>query len=78
MWGPGLWGAPMSEFWWIFPLICLLLFLACFIAMIRSVAGGRGFMCMGRHNTGRTDESAELRRQIHELREEVRQPKENR
>ena len=78
MWGPGPWGAPMWGFGWIFPLIGLLLFLICVIAMIRFMSGGRRFMCMGGHDSDGTDEPAKLRREIHELREEVKQLKENR
>lgn len=46
MWGPGPWGAPMWGFWWIFPLIGLLICLLFIVAMVRFM-GGRGFMCMG-------------------------------
>lgn len=78
MWGPGPWGAPMWGLWWIFPVIGLLLLLACVIAMLRFRAGGRRFMCMGGHDGARTDEAPELRREIQDLREEIRQLKESR
>ncbi len=46
MCGLFLWG-----FWWIFPIIGLLM---CF-AMVFGFAG-RGFMCMGRHRAMRSEE----------------------
>ena len=44
-------------------------------AMIRGMSGGRGFMCMGGHGQHASDEQAELRREIRELREEIKQLK---
>ena len=42
-------------------------------ATIRAMSGGRGFMCMGGHGQHASDEQAELRREIRELREEIKQ-----
>ena len=70
MWGPGWWGAPMWGFWWIFPLIGFTICLVFVIVMVRAMSGGRGFMCMGGHERG-PDETAELRREVRELREEI-------
>lgn len=77
MWGPGPWVAPMWGFWWIFPLIGLLICLVFVVAMVRFM-GGRGFMCMGDHRSHASDEETELRREVRELREELKQLKETR
>ena len=76
MWGAGPWGPPMMwSFWWIFPLIGLLLCAVFLVALIRLLGSGRGFMCMGGHRADGRDESADLRREIQELREEIKQLK---
>ena len=68
MWGP--WMGPMWGFWWVFPLVGLL-FCAFFVfAMIRMMSGGR-FMCMGPHpHNG--EEVARLRKEVEDLREELK------
>ncbi len=72
MWGPGPWMGPMGGFWWIFPVIGLLICLFFVIAMVRMmIIGGGRFMCMGPHNHG-SEETARLRREVEELREQVR------
>jgi hypothetical protein len=54
-------------FWWIFPVIGLLLCLFFVFAMIRMMSGGR-FMCMGPHpHNG--EEVARLRKEVEDLRE---------
>jgi uncharacterized membrane protein len=68
--GPGWWGAPMWGFGWIFPLMGFAMCLFFVIMMVRAMSGGRGFMCMGGHGHA-TDETAELRREVRELREEI-------
>lgn len=69
MWGPGPW-APMWGFWWIVPLIGMLLCLTFIVLAVRFVATGHGVMCMGGgHGAG--GDAAELRREIAALREEV-------
>jgi hypothetical protein len=60
----------MWGFWWIFPLIGFTICLVFVIAMVRAMSSGRGFMCMRGHQHG-PDETAELRREVRELREEV-------
>lgn len=75
MWGPGPWGPPMWGLGWIFPLIGLLICGVFVFAMIRAMSGGRGFMCMGGHGGGGHDDGAELRREILELREEIKKLK---
>ncbi len=77
MWGPGSWGASMWGFWWIFPLIGLLICLVFVMAMVRFM-GGRGVMCMGDHRRHASDEGTELRREIRELRKELKHLKETR
>ena len=71
MWGSGLWMGPMWGFWWIFPVIGLLMCLLFVIAMARMMSGGGRFMCMGQHNH-ESEETAKLRREVEELREQVR------
>ncbi len=75
MWGIGPWGAPMWGFWWIFPLIGLLACIACLVTAFRFMSTGRGFMCMGGRQGIGHDETAELRREILALREELRKLK---
>jgi hypothetical protein len=69
---------PMWGFWWIFPLIGVLVCLAFLIMTIRFVSGGRGFMCMGGHQGMGNDELAAMRREIDTLREEIKQLKASR
>ena len=71
MWGPGPWIAPTWGFGWIFPVIGLLIFLFLVIFIVRMIAGGDHFMCMGQHRHD-NDETARLRREIEELREEIK------
>jgi hypothetical protein len=72
MWGP--WAGPMWGFWWIFPLMGLLLCLAFAVMAFRFIATG-GFTCMGGHQQSESNESAVLRREIQALREEIAQLK---
>lgn len=70
MWGPEPWMGPMWGFWWIFPLIGLLVCALFVIVIARAFSSGR-FMCMGTHH----DENAEtvrLRREVEQLREELK------
>lgn len=66
MWGPGLWITPMWGFWWIFPVIGLLICLVFIVVVVRIVSSGGHVMCMGPHLPMR------LRREIEELREELK------
>jgi hypothetical protein len=60
----------MWGFWWIFPLIGLL-FCAFFVfAMIRMMSGG-GPMCMG-PRPDNSQEVARLRREVEDLREQLK------
>jgi hypothetical protein len=76
MWGP--WGAPMWGFWWIFPVMGLLLCLALFVIVARAISTGHGVMCLGGHRGAGPDDRAEMRREIDALREEIRQLKASR
>ena len=68
----------MWGFWWIFPLIGMFVCLAFFVMVARFMTTGRGFMCMGGHRSAGNDETAEMRREIHALREEIKQLKASR
>jgi uncharacterized membrane protein len=61
---------PMGAFWWIFPLMGFLIFLFFMVAMMRMMSGGR-FMCMGPHHDDR-EETARLRREVEDLREQMK------
>lgn len=71
MWGPGPWMGPMWGFWWIFPLLGLLICLVVVIAAVRTMTSGGRFMCMGPHHD-ESEETTKLRREVEELRDEVR------
>lgn len=66
MWGP--WGAPMWGYWGIGALI----FLVCVAMMVRFMSGTHGPMCIGGHGSHGPDAYENLRREIRELREEIR------
>ena len=68
MWGP--WMGPMWGFWWVFPLIGLLFCVFFVFAMIRMMSGGR-FMCMRPHPDN-GEEVARLRREVEDLREQLK------
>ena len=71
MWGPGPWMGPMWGFWWIFPVTGLAICLFFVIAMVRMMSGGSRFMCMGPHDRN-SEETARLRREVDELREQMK------
>ena len=75
MWGPGLCGAGMWGFWWILPLVGALVCLALIVMAFRFVSTGRGFSCVGGHGGMGNDQTAEMRREINTLREEITQIK---
>ena len=71
MWGPGRWMGPIWGFWWSFPVIGLLI---CFLfagVVVRTIATGGRFMCMGPHRRD-SDEVDRLHRGMEELREQVK------
>lgn len=75
MWGPGPWASPTWGFWWIFPLIGFFVCLAFLFMAFRFMSTGRGFMCMRGQRAMGSDDVAEMRREIHALREEIKQVK---
>jgi uncharacterized membrane protein len=62
----------MWGFWWIFPVMGLLVSVFFVIAMTRMMGRGGPLACMGPHHHDDGDETARLRREVEELREEVR------
>lgn len=71
MWGPGPWMGPMWGFWWIFPVIGLLICLFFVVALVRTIVSGGHFMCMGPHQHD-NDEITRLHREIEDLREQMK------
>jgi hypothetical protein len=71
MWAQGPWMGPMWGFWWIFPVIGLLIFLFFVVSVVRMIGGGGHFMCMGPHHHD-SEEITRLRRELEELREQVK------
>ncbi len=76
-----MWGPVGAGFWWIFPLIGLVMCVLMMVMMGR-VAGGRGgcmgMMGMGGRNRPRDDDAAAMRQDIDTLRDEIRQLKASR
>jgi len=71
MWGPGPW-TPMWGFWWIFPLVGMLLCLTFLVVVVRALGAGRGFMCLGGgHGAAGAGDAAAMRRELGELRAEI-------
>jgi hypothetical protein len=68
----------MWGFWWVVPLIGLLVCLAFLVMAVRFMSTGRAFMCMGGHRAMGDDAVAEMRREIHSLRDEIKQLKASR
>jgi hypothetical protein len=61
----------MWGFWWLFPVIGLLICLGFMVAMMRVMAGGGHFMCMRRDDRD-GEETARLRREVEDLREQIK------
>ena len=57
----------------IFPLIGLAICITFLVMAFRFLGTGRGLMCMGGRRGMDNEETAEMRREIKDLREEVRQ-----
>jgi hypothetical protein len=60
----------MAWFWWVLPIVGLTICVLFAVVMIRGICGGH-FMCMGRHGR-EADETSALRREVRELREELK------
>lgn len=71
MWGSGPWMGPMWGFWWIFPVIGLLICLFVVVVVLRTIASGGRFMCMWPHHRD-SDEIDRLRSEVEELREQIK------
>ena len=71
MWEAGPWW-PMWSFWWIVPLLGMLLCFTFMVLAARFLVTGRGLLCMGgSHGAPRDADAAEMRREITALRAEV-------
>ena len=71
MWGLGPWMGPMWGFWWIFPVIGLLICFLVVVVVLRTIVSGGRFMCMETHHRD-SDEIDRLCRELDELREQVK------
>ena len=68
--GPGPWVGGMWGFWWIFPLIGVVICFVFMLAMMRMMSGGGRFMCMGPRRE-ESEEIARLRQEVADLRDQV-------
>lgn len=75
MWGPGPWGAPIWGGWWIFPLLGLLFIVLMMVFCARMMRGTMGGAGMCGHGGRHASETDDLRREVRELREEIKQLK---
>lgn len=72
MWNEPVWGPMMYGGWWFMPLFGIVFMLLC-IYMFSRFFGGNGSVCTGSTKKGEVyDIFAELRREIHELRVEIK------
>ncbi len=62
----GYWGAAAGGFWWILPVLGLV------VMAVMLFACSRGFGCMGRRTGRGAADVAELRRELQDLKEDVR------
>ena len=70
MWGHEPWMAPMWGFWWLFPVLGLVICALFLVAIVRAISGGR-FMCMGPGQPA-GEETARLRREVEDLRAQLK------
>ncbi len=68
MWAPC--AGVMGGFWWIVPLVGLLICSIVVLCLVRGLIGGQGFACMGHGEPG-GGAGGDLNREVQELREEV-------
>jgi uncharacterized membrane protein len=61
-----IWG-----FWWIFPVIGLVICFLFVVVVVRTIASGGRFMCMGPNQHG-SDEINRLRHEVEKLREQLK------
>jgi uncharacterized membrane protein len=71
MWG-GYWGPPWGGFGWIFPVIGLLFMAVMVFMCIRMMGGMMRGGCVAGHGRHSAGEVEDLRREVGELKEEIR------
>lgn len=64
---------PAAGFWWIFPLLGLVIMVLMAFACLRMMGGMSGFGCMGRRGGHSARETEDLRREVQELKVEIRE-----
>jgi len=75
MWS-GYWGPSWVGLGWIFPLIGLVFMVVMVFFCIRMMSGKSGFDCMARHGGQNAKETEDLRREVRELKDEIRKLRE--
>ncbi len=65
------WVPPSGGYWWIFPLVGLVIMVVMAFACLRMMGVMSGFGCMGGHGRQSTSETEDLRRQVRELKQEI-------
>ena len=68
----GYWGAPWGGFGWIFPLVGVLFMALMAFMCVRMIGRTMGGGCMVGHGAPGTGEIEDLRREIRELKGEIR------
>lgn len=61
-----------DGFWWIFPLVGLAIMVVMVLACGSMMRGMSGFGCMGGHGSPHASETEDLRREVRELKQEIR------
>jgi hypothetical protein len=68
----GYWGSSWGAFWWICPLIGLVMMAVMMFVCFRMM-GGTGSVCwMGGHGRSNSGDFEDVRRELHELKDEAR------
>ncbi len=68
----GYGGAPWGAWGWVFPLIGLLFMAGMVFVCVRMMAGMGGGCCMGAHGHPSADDTEALRRELRELKEDIK------
>jgi hypothetical protein len=68
----GYWGSSWGAFWWICPLIGLVMMAAMMFVCLRMMGRTGGVCWMGGHHGSGTGDFEDVRRELHELKDEVR------
>jgi hypothetical protein len=61
----------MWKFWWIFPVIGLVICFLFVVVVVHTIGSGGRFTCMGPHQHG-SDETNRLRHEVEKLREHLK------